>query len=125
MKTLVLKSIKANTIANITLFIVCIGLILINIYQAYHCKQLMEHQAEVFQETLDEQIDRYLDLIKIEQPVKSSNFLKRGMGKFALSWYSPKELGKPLEKLRTSRGNIPKEGRTIAVDPRVVPAFGH
>lgn len=120
MKALVLKSIKANTIANITLFIICIGLILLNIYQAYHCKQLLEHQAEVFQDTIDAQIDNYLEIVKAEEPIKTT-YPKRNVGKFALSWYTPVELKKPANKLRTATGSKPKEGRTIAVDPKVIP----
>lgn len=121
MKQLMIRSMKINAISTVASILICVGLIISNVYQVYHCKKIVEKQGEVFQEALDEQIDKYLDLIKIEQPAKSPNFLKKGMGKFALSWYSPKELGKPLEKLRTSRGNIPKEGRTIAVDPKVIP----
>ena len=122
MKALILKSIKANTIANITLFIVCVGLILLNIYQAYHCKQLMEHQAEIFRETLSNQTDTYLDLVKAEEPMKT-NYPKKNIGKFQLSFYTPTELKKPYEKLKTATSTKPKEGRTIAVDPKVIP-FG-
>ena len=120
MKALVLRSIKANTLANITLFIICIGLILLNIYQSYHCKQLMEHQAEIFQDTIDSQLDTYIEALKAEEVIKT-NYPKKNFGKFALSWYTPVELKKPIDKLRTATGSKPKEGRTIAVDPKVIP----
>lgn len=120
MKTLVLKSIKVNIISNITFFVICIGLILLNIYQAFHYKQLIIHQSEVFQDTIDAQIDSYLEIVKAEEPIKTT-YPKRNVGKFVLSWYTPVELKKPVDKLRTATGSKPKEGRTIAVDPRVIP----
>lgn len=120
MKTLILKSIRANTIANITLFMICVGLISLNIYQACHYKKLMEHQAEVFQDTIDAQIDSYLEIVKAEEPIKTT-YPKRNVGKFVLSWYTPVELKKSVDKLRTATGSKPKEGRTIAVDPKVIP----
>jgi len=120
MKALVLKSIKANTIANITLFLICVGLIVLNAYQAHHYKQLLNKQVEVFQETLSAQTDTYLDLVKAEEPMKT-NYPKKNLGNFQLSFYTPTELGKPLEKLHTATGTKPKEGRTIAVDPKVIP----
>ena len=48
-------------------------------------------------------------------------FPNKALGEFSLSWYSPKELGKPAHLLRTSQGTVPKDGRTIAVDPKVIP----
>lgn len=120
MKTLVLKSIKANTLANITLFLICVGLIVLNAYQAHHYKQLLNKQVETFQETLSAQTDTYLDLVKAEEPMKT-NYPKKTLGKFQLSFYTPTELGKPLEKLHTATGTKPREGRTIAVDPKVIP----
>ena len=120
MKTLVLKSIKANTIANITLFVVCLGLLGSNVYQAHHYKQLMEQQAQVFQDAMDAQTDNYLELVKAEYPMKKT-YPKRNVGSFTLSWYTPVELKKPADKLRTATGTTPKEGRTIAVDPKVIP----
>lgn len=51
-----------------------------------------------------------------------STFPNKELGKFTLSWYSPKELGKTkAHELRTSTGTIPKEGRTVAVDPKIIP----
>lgn len=60
--------------------------------------------------------------IHTEPEVMESDFPNKKMGKFTLSWYSPKELGKQYpQQLRTSKGNIPKKNHTIAVDPKVIP----
>ena len=128
MKALILRSIKTNIVTtrilalmSFFLTLVCISLIIFCIYQANHFHELLDSQSQVFQETLDRQLDDYLELAKIEQPVKNTNFPKRNLGKFNLSWYTPVELKKPIEKLRTATGSRPKENRTIAVDPKVIP----
>lgn len=60
--------------------------------------------------------------VHTEPEVMESDFPNKKMGKFTLSWYSPKELGKQYpHQLRTSKGNIPKKNHTIAVDPKVIP----
>lgn len=127
MRKLVLKSIKINTITTlalsittILLTIICIGLILFSIYQTNHYHELLEKQAEVFQQTIDSQLDTYIEVVSAEEIIKT-NYPKRNIGKFQLSWYSPFELKKPREKLRTSTGSNPREGRTIAVDPNTIP----
>ena len=127
MKSLVLRSIKTNILTTkilallaFFLTLICIGLIALCIYQANHFHELLDNQAQIFQETLDKQLDDYLELAKVEQPVKNTNFPKRNLGKFNLSWYTPVELNKPADKLRTATGSRPKEGRTIAVDPKVI-----
>ena len=44
------------------------------------------------------------------------------MGDFEITFHSPKELGaKSAKQLKTATGTIPKEGRTIAVDPNIIP----
>lgn len=44
------------------------------------------------------------------------------VGEFKLTFYTPHELGASSAKqLRTATGTIPKEGRTIAVDTRIIP----
>ena len=61
-------------------------------------------------------------IIEKEPDYLQSDLPHTKLGKFSLSWYSPKELGKQFpHELRTSRGLVPKEGRTIAVDPKVIP----
>lgn len=109
MRDLILKSIKQNTIALGILATTCTGLIGCLIYQGIHYEKLLKQQTE-----------KYTDLIITQQP-DIKEFPNRKLGKFILSWYSPKELGKPASKLRTSTGSIPKEGRTIAVDPSIIP----
>ena len=64
--------------------------------------------------------EKYTDLMIESQP-DIQEFPNRKLGRFELTWYSPKELGKPLHKLKTSTGVTPKEGRTIAVDPKAIP----
>ena len=59
--------------------------------------------------------------MRIDDKIPIKEFPNRKLGRFSLSWYSPQELGKPANKLRTSTGKQPKEGRTIAVDPKVIP----
>lgn len=109
MRDLILRSIKHNTIATGILAITCIGLVGAFIIQHIQYSKLLQQQTE-----------KYTDLIITQQP-DIKEFPNRKLGKFTLSWYSPKELGKPADKLRTSTGLIPKEGRTIAVDPSIIP----
>ena len=91
-------------------------------YQNHYYNEALNKQMTFYQETLEEQMDDYMELLKAEEPVKNNKLPKKVLGKFSLSWYSPKELGKETaSQLRTSRGLIPKEGRTIAVDPKVIP----
>lgn len=122
MKTLILRSIRVQTISTIVSVCISVGLLLFSVYQTYHCKQVIEKQGEVFQEALDAQLDTYLEVLKAEEVIKT-NYPKKNFGKFSLSWYTPVELKKPVEKLRTATGSKPKGGRTIAVDPRIIP-FG-
>ena len=71
-----------------------------------------ETNTSILQETIINKEPDYLE----------SDFPHKKLGKFNLSWYSPKELGKEFpHQLRTSHNLIPKEGKTIAVDPNVIP----
>ena len=75
----------------------------------------------VFGHKLQKENQKQKQLIEKQQAI-ATNLPYKHIGKFHLSWYSPKELGKERpDQLRTSRGLIPKEGRTIAVDPTVIP----
>ena len=133
MKELLKRSIRYNNISTIIAPLVSILLIGLLIFQSYHYNKLMskqskhyneliEQQVSFYQNILEEQMDDYMNLLKAEEPVKNNKLPKRSLGRFMLSWYSPKELGKEsASQLRTSRGLIPKEGRTIAVDPKVIP----
>lgn len=130
MRKLVLKSIEIHKLSTIILSgislmlaLISAGLIVAYIHQTNHYHELLDKQATVFQETLDEMTDNYLEIVKAEQPMKNVNYPKRNAGKFQLSFYTPHELGKSAEKLRTATGSTPREGRTIAVDPKVIP-FG-
>lgn len=127
MKSILLKSIRTNIvtakvsiISTIVLAGICMSLIIAYIHQTIYYHTVLENITNTLQQTLNEQSDRYIDLVKAEQPMKT-NYPKRNIGKFQLSFYTPKELGKPVEKLHTATGTTPKEGRTIAVDPRVIP----
>lgn len=139
MKALLLKSIRTNIMtvrvlltSTILLGIICVSLCTALIYQSYHYHKVFKKQAKVLEqveqtleETLDKQLDNYIELAQAEGPIKKTytNYPKKNMGKFQLSFYTPTELGKPLEKLHTATRTRPKEGRTIAVDPKVIP-FG-
>lgn len=110
MKELLLKSLKHNTATTVILAIVCGGLI-----------GLLGFQNIQFHKAIEQQTTKYTELMITQQP-DIKEFPNRKLGKFSLSWYSPKELGKgKASQLRTSTGTIPKEGRTIAVDPKVIP----
>lgn len=110
MKEVMLKSIKHNTLTTGILATVCIGLVGLSIIQNIQYNKMLKQQTE-----------KYTDLM-IEQQPDITEFPNRKLGRFTLSWYSPKELGKTKpSELRTSTGTIPKEGRTIAVDPKVIP----
>ena len=110
MKELILKSIKHNTATTVILAAVCGGLMGLTCFQNVQYHKALAKQTESFSELM------------ITQQPDITNFPNRKLGRFTLSWYSPKELGKEKpEQLRTSRGLVPKEGRTIAVDPNVIP----
>ena len=110
MKEVMLKSLKHNTITTVILAVVCAGLVGLSIVQNIQ-----------FRKMLDKQTEKYTEMM-IEQQPDIQDFPNRKLGRFTLSWYSPKELGKTSpSQLRTSTGTIPKEGRTIAVDPKVIP----
>ena len=110
MKEVVLKSLKHNTITTVILAIVCVGLVTLSIVQNIQYNKMLKQQTE-----------KYTELM-IEQQPDIQDFPNRKLGRFTLSWYSPKELGKTSpSQLRTSTGTTPKEGRTIAVDPKVIP----
>ena len=110
MKEIALKSLKNTKIATLVLALVCACLLLVDIIQNVQ-----------FNKMLKQQTDKYTDLMLVQQP-DIQEFPNRKLGRFTLSWYSPKELGKSTPaQLRTSKGVIPKEGRTIAVDPSVIP----
>ena len=109
MKEVVRESLKHNIRITYALGIICAGLIGLSITQNIQYHKMLRQQTE-----------KYTDLMIIQQP-NISEFPNKKLGRFTLSWYSPKELGKPLHKLRTSTGTTPKEGRTIAVDPKVIP----
>lgn len=106
MKQVILASLKIN----IVLALLCFGLLGTLIYQSIEYTKLLEQQKEIYKE-----------LVKEEQIILG-DFPNKKLGRFTLSWYSPKELGKEHpSQLRTSKGAIPKEGRTIAVDPSIIP----
>jgi 3D (Asp-Asp-Asp) domain-containing protein len=110
MKEILLKSLKQHTITIGVLATVCVGLLGLNFMQNNQYHKMLKQQT-----------DKYTELMIIQQP-DIQEFPNRKLGKFTLSWYSPKELGKTKpSELRTSTGIIPKEGRTIAVDPKVIP----
>ena len=110
MKEVMLKSLKHNTITTIILAIVCAGLVGLSIVQNIQYNKMLKQQTE-----------KYTELM-IEQQPDIQDFPNRKLGRFTLSWYSPKELGKTSpSQLRTSTGTTPKEGRTIAVDPKLIP----
>lgn len=110
MKDVMLKSIKMNHISTWVLATVCASLIFSNI-----------RTVEQYNRTLRDQTEKYTELM-VEQQPDIQEFPNRKLGRFTLSWYSPKELGKSSpSQLRTSTGTVPKEGRTIAVDPKVIP----
>ena len=109
MKSILLETTKQGKMATIALATISIGLIGLNIIQ-----NIQYHR------TIKQQTEKYTELMITQQP-NITEFPNRKLGRFILSWYSPKELGKPAHKLRTSTGSTPKEGRTIAVDPSIIP----
>ena len=110
MKEVMLKSIKHNTITTVILAVVCAGLVVLSIVQNIQYNKMLKQQTKTYTEMM------------IEAQPDIQEFPNRKLGRFTLSWYSPKELGKTSpSQLRTSRGTTPKEGRTIAVDPNVIP----
>lgn len=110
MREILIKSLKHNTATTVILAVVCVSLI-----------GLLGFQNIQYHKALVQQTEKYTELMITQQP-DIQDFPNRKLGRFTLSWYSPKELGKERpDQLRTSRGNTPKEGRTIAVDPNVIP----
>lgn len=109
MKEVMLKSIKINHRTTLILGIICVCLMVTNLLQVYQSNKTLRKTQE-----------RFTDLMLEQQP-DIQEFPNRKLGRFSLTWYSPKELGRPAEKLKTSTGQRPKAGRTIAVDPKVIP----
>ena len=110
MQEIMLKSIKHGVTTTLTLASICAGLIGLAIVQNVQYSKMLKQQTE-----------KYTEMMEIQQP-DIQEFPNRKLGRFTLSWYSPKELGKSSpSQLRTSTGTVPKEGRTIAVDPKVIP----
>lgn len=109
MKEVLIKSIKTTHRTTIILGIICFCLMITNVVQVYQSNHTLRKTQE-----------RFTDLMLEQQP-DIQEFPNRKLGRFSLTWYSPKELGRPEEKLKTSTGLSPKEGRTIAVDPKVIP----
>ena len=120
MRKLMLKSLKHHTLSNILLTGLCVMLIVSNIIQSIQYHHTLKKINQRFEQVLDEQTDKYLDLVRAEEPMKT-NYPKTNVGIFELSFYTPKELGKSAEQLRTASGTRPKENRTIAVDRNVIP----
>lgn len=110
MKEIMLKSLKLNVTNTVILALVCIGVVSLCIVQNIQYHKMLKQQT-----------DKYTEMMLAQQP-DIQEFPNRKLGRFSLSWYSPKELGKQsASQLRTSTGTTPKEGRTIAVDPKVIP----
>ena len=110
MKEVMLKSLSHNTRSTAILAVVSMSLIAFSIIQNIQVHMMLKQQTKTYTEMM------------IEAQPDIQEFPNRKLGRFTLSWYSPKELGKTSpSQLRTSSGTIPKEGRTIAVDPKVIP----
>ena len=120
MKKIMLKSIKVHAVTTTLLSVVCVLLIGLNIVQGIQYQCSLNSLNKKFEQAMDEQTDKYLELVKAEEPMKT-NYPKRNAGVFHLSFYTPHELGRPVEKLHTATGTRPKENRPIAVDPTVIP----
>ena len=106
MKEVMLQVIKKDAIV---IGVIALSLCGVIITQSIQHNKAIKHLTE-----------KYTDLM-IEQQPDIQEFPNRKLGRFSLTWYSPQELGKPANKLKTSTGATPKEGRTIAVDPKVIP----
>lgn len=110
MKEVAMKSLKNTKVVTFILAVICIFLLGINILQNFQFNKMLKQQTE-----------KYTELMIIQQP-DISELPNKKLGRFTLTWYSPKELGKQKpSELRTSIGVTPKEGRTIAVDPNIIP----
>ena len=120
MRKIMLKSIKVHAVSTALLSMVCILLIGLNIIQGIQYQINLNSLNQKFEIAMDEQTDKYLELVRAEEPMKTK-YPKKNVGLFELSFYTPHELRKPVEKLHTATGTRPKEGRTIAVDPQVIP----
>lgn len=102
--------IKSQKIFIVSLIFSWVYMGIFSIFQTYQYHKSLQYQTEL-----------YTQLMITQQPdIKDFPNLK--LGKFDLTWYSPKELGKDnASQLKTSTGTTPKEGRTIAVDPKIIP----
>lgn len=119
MKELAKKVRKVSKETRVTA-IICIVSVLVLIIANCIGLCCLQHSIQDSYSKLSNDLDDYM--IATEPDVLESDFPHKKLGKFALSWYSPKELGKTKpEELRTSTGKVPVSGRTIAVDPKVIP----
>ena len=82
MKEVMLKSLKHNTITTIILAVVCVGLVSLSIVQNVLYNKMLKQQTRTYTEMM------------IEAQPDIQDFPNRKLGRFTLSWYSPKELGK-------------------------------
>ena len=106
--------------------VVIIGILLFISYMNY---VLFYRQALISIQASTRFTENYVgDIWSIQEGVKGKylqerNYLpSKSLGKFDLTFYTPVELGaKKAEELRTATGTIPKEGRTIAVDNKLIP----
>ena len=125
MKEVLLRSIKHFTATTIVLVITNISLVFILINQTNQYNRMLEQQTNLYYEILEEKVlsDNNVKVAKsADKIIPKKTTRSNKLGKFKLSWYSPKELGKQTpEQLKTSTGKVPREGRTIAVDPTVIP----
>ena len=82
MREILIKSLKHNTATTVILAVVCVGLI-----------GLLGFQNIQYHKALVQQTEKYTELMITQQP-DIQDFPNRKLGRFTLSWYSPKELGK-------------------------------
>ena len=67
-----LKSIKIHAVSTMLLTIVCVMLIILNIIQGVQYQCNLNRLNQKFEQAMDEQTDKYLELVKAEEPIKTN-----------------------------------------------------
>ena len=122
------KGVINNTFQNIIILIILIITINTLVYQVIMSKNLTkmnssikiieQYTGDLYKQSKEDEEE----IIPDKQILAKHPFPANYLGVFRLTFYTPTELGASnANALRTATGTNPKEGRTIAVDPKLIP----
>ena len=115
------------TLKGITLFFILVLLADMLVYKMFISEKLNKMNSSIkiieqYTGDLYKQSKEDEEIIPDKQILAKHPFPANYLGVFRLTFYTPTELGASnANALRTATGTNPKEGRTIAVDPKIIP----